>query len=103
MLGYALSAGVAGGPLRPLYDPISAGDEPEPERRNFTVVGLPPRTSFSFAVAASNAAGRGRFSEQATFATTAIAPTVSAAEPLFGPAHGGTRVRVHGAGVVPGT
>ena len=103
ILGYALHAGVEGGPLRPVYDPLTAGDPPEPSRRNFTLFGVPPNTRYAFSVSATNAVGRSTFSERAVHSTTEHAPMISSAQPLAGPARGGTRVTLHGADLAFGT
>jgi len=96
VLGYALHGGVAGGPLRPLYDSLAATSA-DPMRRNYTARGLWPDTVYAFKVAQTNEVGRSEWSEIAEFSTTAVTPIVSSAVPLAGPRAGGTRVTVRGA------
>ena len=97
VLGYALHGGPIGGPLRPLYDPLAAGQPPDPLRRSYSVHGLWPGTQYRFSVAATNGNGRGEFSDFRHFETLPVTPAISSAVPLAGPSRGGTRVRVLGA------
>ena len=102
VLGYALHGGVAGGPLRPLYDSLAQTSE-DPMRRNYTARGLWPNTRYAFKVAQTNEVGRSEWSDIAEFMTTPVAPTVSSAVPLAGPRNGGTRVTVRGADLAFGS
>ena len=102
VLWYTLYGGDAAESLRPLYDPFRAGAAPEPNVRNFTIRRLRPSTRYRFMIAARNAVGQSKFSDTATFSTTAPVPTVSHVVPAAGPLRGGTLVRVHGADLVFG-
>ena len=103
IMGYALHAGVAGGPLHPLHDPLTAGGVANPQQRNYTARGLWPLTQYAFKVAVENEIGRSQFSDAGVFATTSVMPMVSTAVPVAGPARGGTRVVLRGADLAFGS
>ena len=94
--GYILHGAAPGQPWMPVYDPFAASFDPDPGLRNYTVRGLWPGVRYRFKLLAFNAAGRSAFSEPAALATSDASPTVSAALPLAGPLHGGTRVQIRG-------
>ena len=69
IVAYAISGGLAGGPVRPIYDPLLAGDSGDPFRRELTVRGLQPSTAYAFRLCAVNREGRSSWSVPAQFDT----------------------------------
>ena len=97
IVAYAISGGLAGGPVRPIYDPLLAGDAGDPYRRKLTVRGLQPSTAYSFRLCAVNREGRSAWSVPAQFDTKPPLARVSGVSPMAGPRAGGTRLTVSGA------
>ena len=97
IVAYAISGGLAGGPVRPIYDPLLAGDAGDPYRRELTVRGLQPSTAYAFRLCAVNREGRSAWSEPARFDTKPPLVRVSGVSPMAGPRAGGTRLTVSGA------
>jgi len=97
IVAYAISGGLAGGPVRPIYDPLLAGDSGDPFRRELTVRGLQPSTAYAFRLCAVNREGRSSWSVPAQFDTKPPLVRVSGVSPMAGPRAGGTRLTVNGA------
>lgn len=97
IVSYAISGGLAGGPVRPIYDPVLAGNVGDPYRRELTVRGLQPSTAYSFRLCAVNREGRSAWSVAAHFDTKPPLVRVSGVSPMAGPRAGGTRLTVSGA------
>ena len=85
IVAYAISGGLAGGPVRPIYDPLLAGDAGDPYRRELTVRGLQPSTAYAFRLCAVNREGRSAWSEPARFDTKPPLVRVSGVSPMAGP------------------
>ena len=96
IVAYAISGGLLGGPVRPIYDPLLAGDAGDPYRRELTVRGLRPRTAYFFQLCAVNREGRSAWSAPAQFDTKPPLVRVSGISPMAGPRAGGTRLTVSG-------
>ena len=85
IVAYALLGGLTDGPLRPVYDPLLAGELGDPDRRTFTAQGLTPQTNYTYKLRATNSQGHSEWSEPAYFVTTARLLRVSSVVPAAGP------------------